>query len=80
MIDQLQQDLSRHFRQRVMEFISDQCDTAQRVEVPYKDTISMVASHLLGIAAMISIEHQIPKVEFMKLAGEIYSQMEKANA
>lgn len=76
---QLVKDLSSHFRERVAEIVEDEMDTCRRMDVSYDDTMAITSGHLLGIAAIIAIENDVKKEDWLHGCSVIYDRMKKAN-
>jgi len=75
--DPIARDLGKHFRDRVATVIEDSIDTSRRVDLSYEETMSYIVGHLLALAAVVAVEHEVGRQDFLRGAAEVYDRMAK---
>ena len=71
-------DLGKHFRDRIATVVEDSLDTMHRGRVSQEEAMSAVLGHLLGMAAVVAIEHGISEEDFAHGCMDIYDRLKKA--
>jgi hypothetical protein len=70
-------DLGKHFRDRVATVIEDSIDTSFRAEIPSEETSAYIVGHLIALAAVVAVEHDVGRGDFLRGAAEVYDRMTK---